>query len=1021
MHTAENRVSAAISVVIPSYKSANTIGLTLESLLCQSWQDWEAVVVDDGSPQDDAAVVERYAQLDGRIRLVRQENQGAGPARNTGLLHATGEWVIFLDSDDQLIPDHMEKMMAASQRNPDAGLLHCSWRRLLNGEPWGLTHDAADVIDPFAISTRTCPFAIHSAMTKRAAIMEAGAFDPALRVCEDWDLWQKLARMGEQFAPVSEMVADIHVREGSLSSNMLQMQKDSEAVILRGHGVDVRLPRTLPELAKGGSSRGHVIAIWCTAVWLAGICIGRGEDPTPVLDQVQTEVPDAMNGSVPASGLGDLVSSLAGGIAVGVFGPEPDWLQLWPQIAPGVVSLRKFLDGKSISGSFGSSLVLAFEKQLASQFPRGTTLAMSCLHLQKLDIAQSIPNLILPDVRRLKCWVFFDGEDLGDFEKLVFDGISGQKLATEIRARFGTPDLRRALARKRLLQGPFRRWKGRYLSHRSTTRLWRAWARQWVRDRRGRQCPPFERITDLLYDAALAPPILTEADTAIERIIADEEEKAARHPHRMPVPGMSTIRPQSGEIIDYGDKAYWENIYNSEDPWNYTNNYETAKYDQTAALIAGRHYPEALELACSEGLFTPQLAPLCGRILATDISSTAIGRAEAALACFPNISTAQLDFATDDIPGTYDLIVCSEVLYYYEEPGALDRLAAKFAARLNPGGTLVMAHVNMLADEPDRTGFKWGHSVGAVSIGRQFSAHPELQLSAELRTPLYRIQRFEKCAAGARIEPDILWSDTAHPLPARVAEAVAWRAEKPSEISGQWHDLPILMYHRIANDGPEGLAQWRTLPAAFEQQLSWMRDNGWQGITLSRLQETFERGRALPERSVLLTFDDATRDFMDTALPLLHRYGFPSALFVPTGKVGQTADWDQSFGEAAPLLNWEEITALRFCDVEIGAHGIMHLPLTGLPSAQLLRELAGSRAVLQRVLDTPVTALAYPFGDFDPVIRDVAETCGYRLAFSCIDGLMQQNSDSLVLPRQEVRGGISVTEFAALLGVQDKA
>lgn len=101
-------VTPLFSVVIPVYNRAHILSATLQSVLAQSFQDFEIVIVDDGSRDDPVAVVEAIA--DPRLRLIRQDNQGASAARNTGIDQARGRYIAFLDSDDRFLPHHLETM-----------------------------------------------------------------------------------------------------------------------------------------------------------------------------------------------------------------------------------------------------------------------------------------------------------------------------------------------------------------------------------------------------------------------------------------------------------------------------------------------------------------------------------------------------------------------------------------------------------------------------------------------------------------------------------------------------------------------------------------------------------------------------------------------------------------------------------------------------------------------------------------------------------------------------------------------
>ena len=103
-----------ISVIIPVYNVEEYLAQCLESVIYQSYKDLEIIIVDDGSPDNSSAVYEKYAALDSRIKVIKQENGGLSAARNTGLDAATGDYVHFIDSDDYVSCDYYEKMLAAA-------------------------------------------------------------------------------------------------------------------------------------------------------------------------------------------------------------------------------------------------------------------------------------------------------------------------------------------------------------------------------------------------------------------------------------------------------------------------------------------------------------------------------------------------------------------------------------------------------------------------------------------------------------------------------------------------------------------------------------------------------------------------------------------------------------------------------------------------------------------------------------------------------------------------------------------
>lgn len=118
-----------ISVVIPLYNKEKTIKKTLNSILSQSYSNYEIVIVDDGSTDDSYSIVSNYIKSDIeklRIRLLQQENGGPSKARNTGAKHAQGEWIVFLDADDELLPDALNTFVSIIRKHPDYDIIDCN-------------------------------------------------------------------------------------------------------------------------------------------------------------------------------------------------------------------------------------------------------------------------------------------------------------------------------------------------------------------------------------------------------------------------------------------------------------------------------------------------------------------------------------------------------------------------------------------------------------------------------------------------------------------------------------------------------------------------------------------------------------------------------------------------------------------------------------------------------------------------------------------------------------------------------
>ena len=188
-----------VSIIMPVYNGARFIGQAIGSVLAQTWQDWQLLVIDDGSTDDTPELLARFADL--RVTVVRQENQGESVARNAGLELVEGKYVAFLDADDLYLPNALADLAAYLDAHPAVDVVlsdgyFCDERgrplmRLSEHRPGPYTGDILEplVLNPSVISGIICT------MTRRAAIERADVrFDPALVIGPDWDFWIHLAR-----------------------------------------------------------------------------------------------------------------------------------------------------------------------------------------------------------------------------------------------------------------------------------------------------------------------------------------------------------------------------------------------------------------------------------------------------------------------------------------------------------------------------------------------------------------------------------------------------------------------------------------------------------------------------------------------------------------------------------------------------------------------------------------------------------------------------------------------------------
>ncbi|HEX4823535.1 MAG TPA: glycosyltransferase family A protein [Candidatus Polarisedimenticolaceae bacterium] len=206
----------AISVVIPTYNRAGLVVQAIESALGQTFADREIVVVDDGSTD---GTTETLARFGSRIRVVRQENGGEARARNRGVREAAGTWVAFLDSDDLWEPEALERLAAAAEATPAAGLIAMKARAILaDGTRTPRIHGKKSAGPEF--TTRSLLWGdaggVLMPMVRRDLLLAEGGFDESLRQATDCDMWLRLSfRTGMIAVPAPLLLCRVHPENAS--------------------------------------------------------------------------------------------------------------------------------------------------------------------------------------------------------------------------------------------------------------------------------------------------------------------------------------------------------------------------------------------------------------------------------------------------------------------------------------------------------------------------------------------------------------------------------------------------------------------------------------------------------------------------------------------------------------------------------------------------------------------------------------------------------------------------------------
>jgi peptidoglycan/xylan/chitin deacetylase (PgdA/CDA1 family) len=237
-------------------------------------------------------------------------------------------------------------------------------------------------------------------------------------------------------------------------------------------------------------------------------------------------------------------------------------------------------------------------------------------------------------------------------------------------------------------------------------------------------------------------------------------------------------------------------------------------------------------------------------------------------------------------------------------------------------------------------------------------------------------------------------------------------------ISQRSESVPILMYHSVAQDAPAATRRLSVTPGPFEEQIAYLANNGYTGLTFSDLADAFRTGATLPQRPVVLTFDDGYADFASDAWPILRRYSFPATVFVTTGWIAD-AGADAAGTPLDYMLSWAQVSELSAAGIEMAAHSHSHPELDQLSDAALREELGRSQALLEDATGAPVRALAYPYGYSSTRVRLAARSVGYRFAASVRNLRATPSQDLFTLPRLTIRRSTDPATFAAIVAGAD--
>jgi glycosyltransferase involved in cell wall biosynthesis len=238
-----------ISIIIPVYKTATLIADCLNSVLAQTYTDFEAIVVNDGSPDTPELEIAIAPYLN-RIVYIKQENKGAAGARNTAIQRARGEFLAFLDSDDVWFPEHLASQMKLFEEDSTLDMAYSDCLVGDHRHQWKFMDRCPSHGEPNfgALVVGRCHIPVLTVVVRKSAIVKAGLFDESLPRCDDYDMWLRTAFHGAKIGYTRRLQARCSgVRPDSLSQLQSNMAK-AFWMILEKTGRTLSLSKSQSEL-----------------------------------------------------------------------------------------------------------------------------------------------------------------------------------------------------------------------------------------------------------------------------------------------------------------------------------------------------------------------------------------------------------------------------------------------------------------------------------------------------------------------------------------------------------------------------------------------------------------------------------------------------------------------------------------------------------------------------------------------------------------------------------------------------
>lgn len=214
--------------------------------------------------------------------------------------------------------------------------------------------------------------------------------------------------------------------------------------------------------------------------------------------------------------------------------------------------------------------------------------------------------------------------------------------------------------------------------------------------------------------------------------------------------------------------------------------------------------------------------------------------------------------------------------------------------------------------------------------------------------------------------------------------------------------IPMLMYHSISYEKGNSL---RVSKENFRMQMKYLKDNNFTTLTVDELYNYMQTGKMIPDKPIIITFDDGYKDNYTNAYPILNELGLKATVFIITGAINTDKNY----------LTSDEIKSMDSNNIRVESHTVAHEHLDKISYSDNIKTMKSSKAKLEEILGRKITYLAYPFGGYTEDTIKAAKESGYKLAFSSDFGFIDKNSNIYSLGRIFVNANFSFEQFKGKL------